>query len=252
MDYFTFGTGAETFVILPGLSVQSVMDSAEIISRAYDIFAKEYTVYLFDRRSNLPENYSVYEMADDTAEVFKALGLKDIYLFGASQGGMIAFTLAARYPGLVKKLVVGSSSAVVSINQYATIDKWVNLACNKDRVALFIEMCRDIYPAEMFKEYQDTFELIGKSLTEEQMKRFVTLAKGTKNFDITAEMDNIRCPVFSIGATDDAVLPGGAEKIYELLSDKPDFKSYNYTGYGHAVFDTASDFKQKMMDFFNQ
>ena len=32
MDYFQFGQGKETLVILPGLSVQSVMDSADAVA----------------------------------------------------------------------------------------------------------------------------------------------------------------------------------------------------------------------------
>ena len=66
MQYFRFGTGARPFVILPGLSVQSVMGAAEAVAGAYADFAEDYTVYVFDRRSELPETYSVYQMGLDT------------------------------------------------------------------------------------------------------------------------------------------------------------------------------------------
>ena len=46
MDYFRFGNGSRTMVILPGLSVQSVMASARLIADAYEMFAEEYTVYV--------------------------------------------------------------------------------------------------------------------------------------------------------------------------------------------------------------
>ena len=77
MQYFRFGTGARTLVILPGLSVQSVMGSAEAVAAAYASFAEDYTIYVFDRRETLPEAYPVQEMARVTAEAMKALGLKD-------------------------------------------------------------------------------------------------------------------------------------------------------------------------------
>ena len=35
MDYICFGNGAETMVILPGLSVQSVLPQAKAIARQY-------------------------------------------------------------------------------------------------------------------------------------------------------------------------------------------------------------------------
>ena len=43
----------------------------------------------------MPLPYPVRDMARDTAESFRVLGLKDVCLFGASQGGMIAIVLAA-------------------------------------------------------------------------------------------------------------------------------------------------------------
>ncbi|HAQ62906.1 MAG TPA: alpha/beta hydrolase, partial [Ruminococcaceae bacterium] len=68
MQYIKFGQGKKTLVILPGLSVQSVIPAAAAIEKQYEIFKNDFTVYLFDRRQNLPEVYSVYDMADDTAE----------------------------------------------------------------------------------------------------------------------------------------------------------------------------------------
>ena len=58
----------------------------KVRSMAHD----DFTIYLFDRRNELPDSYSIYDMAKDTASAIKALGLKDICLFGASQGGQTA------------------------------------------------------------------------------------------------------------------------------------------------------------------
>ena len=111
MNYFRFGSGEKTMVILPGLSVQSVMGPAQAVADEYAVMKDEFTVYLFDRRTELPPDYNIYDMADDTAKAIKALGLSDIYLFGASQGGMIAMTVAILYPELVRKLALGSTAS---------------------------------------------------------------------------------------------------------------------------------------------
>ena len=116
MDYCVFGKGRRNFVILPGLSVKSVMLSAQAVEDAYKVFADEYRVWLFDRRRNMPETYSISEMAEDTAVVMEYLGLEGAYVFGASQGGMIAQVLAMEHPELVRKLVIGSSAARVESN----------------------------------------------------------------------------------------------------------------------------------------
>ena len=48
MGYCRFGSGDKTLVMLPGLSVQSVLGSADAVADAYQMFTDDYTVYLFD------------------------------------------------------------------------------------------------------------------------------------------------------------------------------------------------------------
>ena len=113
MEYFCFGKGKQALVILPGLSIQSVMGAADAIAAAYQSLEDRFTIYVFDRRSNIPPVYSVRDMAQDTAEAFQILGLKNVCLFGASQGGMIGLVLAIEHPELIRKMVLGSTSAHV-------------------------------------------------------------------------------------------------------------------------------------------
>ena len=44
MDYFCFGRGATPLVILPGLSIQSVMGSADAIENAYRSLEDRFTL----------------------------------------------------------------------------------------------------------------------------------------------------------------------------------------------------------------
>ena len=114
MDYVSFGKGERALIIIPGLSVQSVMGSADAIAQAYDLLTEDFTLYVFDRRKDLPSSYSVQDMARDTAAAIKELGLNEVSIFGASQGGMIAMLIAIDNPGLVSKLFLGSTSSCIS------------------------------------------------------------------------------------------------------------------------------------------
>ena len=125
MDYFSFGNGAKTLVILPGLSAQSVMISADAIASAYSIMADDFTVYVFDRRKELPPDYTVDDMAKDGAAAILSAGLSRVSIFGASQGGMIAMKIAASHPELVEKLVLGSTAARVTDEGFKVIGKWL-------------------------------------------------------------------------------------------------------------------------------
>lgn len=51
-----------------------------------------------------PVAYNLFDMVEDTKKLIDKLGLKNVFVVGASMGGMIAQILAAKYPKKVKKL----------------------------------------------------------------------------------------------------------------------------------------------------
>lgn len=251
MDYFRFGKGNQPLVIIPGLSIQSVMGAADAVEEAYCSLEDYFTIYVFDRRKNIPSSYSVREMARDTAEAFQALGLNNVCLFGASQGGMIALVIAADYPELVKKMVLGSSSAHVQEAQYRVLEKWAQLAREKDRVGLYLEFGREIYPPEIYAQYREALIDAANSVTDEDLERFIIMVEGTKDFNAVEELDRIQCPVLAVGDYEDSVLDSDATmEIAENLDRRADFRLYMYIGYGHAAFDTAPDYRERLLKFF--
>ncbi len=251
MQYFRFGKGEKTLVILPGLSVQSVMGAADAIAEAYSSLTDAFTIYVFDRRSDLPSSYSVREMARDTAEAIRFLGLDDVCLFGASQGGMIAMVIAIEHPELVGKMALGSTSAHMLESQYRKIEKWIRLAKQGDRVGLYLEFGREIYPPEVYEQCRDTLAASARSTTDADLDRFIILAEGTRGFNVVDELDRIRCSVLALGVYEDSVLDSDATmEIAEKLDYRADFRLYMYIGYGHAAFDTAPDYRERLLKFF--
>ena len=251
MDYFKYGHGSRVYVILPGLSIKSVMEAADAVAEGNKIFRDDFTTYVFDRRKEVPEDYTIHDMARDTVQCIKALGLKDIYLFGASQGGMMAQVVAIENPGLVKKLVLGSTSSHITDEQRGVIDKWIELAKKKDASALYKSFGEEIYPEAVFKQYENYFEDVSKTVTEEELERFIILAKSIIGFNVTEDLKKIDCPVLALGVYEDAVLDSDSTmEIAENLDYRDDFKLYMYVGYGHAAFDTAPDYRKRIYEFF--
>ena len=251
MDYCTFGTGDRIQVIIPGLSVQSVMGSKDSIEEAFSVFNDDFTTYVFDRRRSIPDDYSVYDMADDTAEAMKKLGLSQTYVFGASQGGMIGMVIAIRYPELIKKLALGSTSSHVHHAQRRVIEEWIDLAQKKDSAALYDAFSKEIYPKDVYEQNKEYFAEAAKSVTDEDLDRFVILARAVLDFDVTDQLKNINCPVLALGEFNDEVLDSDATmEIAENLDYRDDFSLYMYNGFGHAAFDTAPDYKNRVVDFY--
>lgn len=253
MNYFRFGHGEKTMVILPGLGIQSVMGARDAVADEYRIMTEDFTVYVFDRREQLPASYSVADMARDTVEAIRALGLRDIYLFGASQGGMIALQIAIDHPELVRKMALGSTTSHLLPEHYQVLERWVDLGRKQDREGLYLAFGEVLYPPEVFAQYREAMLAAAATVTGEELSRFITLAEGTRDFNVTDQLDRIQCPVLAIGVYEDAVLDSDATmEIAEKLDHRPDFRLYMYIGYGHAAFDTAPDYREKLYRFFMQ
>lgn len=250
MEYFTFGHGDEVLVILPGLSVQSVMPLADTVADAYKVLADNYTVYLFDRRKDIPKGFSIKDMAHDTVEAFKALGLDSVYLMGASQGGMIAMIMAIEQPEMIKKLVLCSSSAYVDDGVFELFDEWIRLAEEEKAEELYLSFGENLYPPEIFEQSRGLIVESAKSVTREDMERFIIMAESIRGFDVIKDLKKIECPVQVIGSRDDRALgPDASPMIADSLDQKNEPVLYMYDGFGHAVYDTAPDVKERILEF---
>ena len=250
MDFFRFGRGKETLVILPGLSVRSVMCSADAVAQAYRLLTDRYTVYVFDRRKEISDKYSIYEMARDTAAAIKALGFRKVCLLGASQGGMIAMTIAIDQPDLVEKLILCSTSAFVAETPRRTVETWIRLAKAGNAADLYLAFGKALYPREIFEQAKDLLLEEAKKVTNEDLDRFVILAEGIKDFDVIRDLKKIVCPIFLIGSRDDQVLGEDATaQLAKCLDGRKDLTLHMYDSYGHAAYDTAPDFKERVLRF---
>ncbi|MBR6916778.1 MAG: alpha/beta hydrolase, partial [Clostridia bacterium] len=78
------------------------------------------------------------------------------------------------------------------------------------------------------------------------------LAEGMRDFDVTDEIGKIRCPVLVLGARDNGVLgPDAVHEIARALPQNDGTLTYIYDGFGHAAFDTAPDYSEKIINFIN-
>ena len=250
MDYTVFGNGEKKFVIIPGVSVHSVISLADSIEEAYKDFSENYTVYLFDSPMGLEDGVTIRELAAATAASMKTLGIKTAYIFGASQGGMIAQCLAIDYPELVNKLILGSTLS----RQNSTFEKvgneWLHLAESKDEKRLAEKFTGDVYSAKTQAVYGNMLISANLGITDEEYDRFISLVKACMAFDCYLELSGIQCPVLVLGSEGDKVTTAKASReIAKVLN----CEMYLYDdSYGHGVYDEASDYKQRCRHFFEK
>lgn len=245
MNYIKFGNGDKTMVILPGLSITPVCDSPDAVIKAYAVFNNDFTVYLFDRRSDVDEGYTLEQMADDTVTKMKELGLKDIYLFGVSQGGMISQYIALKYPEMIKKMVLASTTSRFTDSGS---ELWNELCTEKKPVKLAKQFCKKIYSKSFYRKIALVLPMMYRNISEEQLKKFEIYARSCIGFDISGRISSIDMPVLVLGSKVDMLIP--YEEMIYLHENIKGSEIYLYDDYSHAVYDEAGDFKDRIMEFF--
>lgn len=247
--YISFGTGEKTMVVVPGLAIGFVTDNAEAIRDAFAAFTDDYTVYLFDIREEVPADYTLRRMGDDLAAMIKKLGLRDIYLYGCSMGGMQSIYIAGTYPELVKKAAIASSMCKANETSDSVIGNWIALARERRNYDLTASMGQLIYSPAVYEASKEAFSAMAEGLTEETLDRFINTASVIPGMDLTKEAAAIRCPVLVLGSEGDQVLTAeGARQIAEITGGE----LYLYGAeYPHAVYDEAPDLRDRVKAFFD-
>ncbi len=249
MDYCRFGSGKRNLVILPGMSIKPVVPMADAIAQAYDIFTKDYTVVLFDRKKDMEYGYSAEDMSEDTYIAMQKLGIDHASIFGVSQGGMMALALAVNHPELVEKLVPGSTLARKNEAEERCMTEWITLAEKKDAAALNRSFRETVYSEEYLKMFDAAFRAAENDVNDDEFRRTEILAQACLDFDIYDRLDKITCPVFVLGSWKDKALTG---KASVELAERLQCRLFMYADYSHAVYDEAPDYKKRVLEFLNQ
>ena len=205
MKCTVFGTGARPMVIIPGLSVGNICDCAEQVASAYGAFCEDYTVYLFDRCTDIPNGYTMGDMSEAAADGMRALGIENACIFGASQGGMIALYLAERHSELVRCLAVCSTSALIRDDFKAVCENWKSLAAQGDSAALTAYFNSVLYSDRTLEEFGDMLLSSAPQYSEAELARFIRLAEAFDSLDIKSRLDDIKCSVLVLAAMSDRV-----------------------------------------------
>ena len=248
-DYITFGSGTKPLVMIQGLNTRGIRGAAVSLAYMYRIFARDFRVYLFDRRVDVKEGITVRDMAADIAMAMDALKIKNAAVLGVSQGGMIAQYLAIDRPDLISRLALAVTLCRNNDTVKAVIRNWVQLTESGDIRGLVADMAEKMYSESYLKRYRPLLPLLTLVQKPKDARRFVILAKACLTCDTYDLLDKITCPVLVIGGAKDQIVTGGA---CVELADKLGCQLRLYKDLGHAAYEEAADFNQAVYDFFTQ
>lgn len=245
--YDVFGKGTTPLVMIPGLVLTDVKGTANQMAYFYRRFAKNFRVYIFDKRASGYEGCTIKTLADDIAQAMKQLELSGANVLGVSQGGMIAQRLAIDHPELVGRLMLGVTAARTNPQMREAIDKWVKLA-QEGNIGELIRSSNELtFTDKQMKKYDIVMPLIVKLTKTMPMERFIAFAKAVLTCDdIRNDLDGISCPTLVIGGIEDKITTAQAS---QEIAQRLGCKSVIMENESHAAY-LSNKFNRMAYDFF--
>ena len=189
MYYVSFGEGKKKLVVLPGLSdgLTTVKGKAWLLSLPYRKFFRDYTVYMFSRKNDMPEGYSMEDMAEDQVSAMRSLGIEQAYVLGVSQGGMIAQNIAIRHPEMVTRLILAVTAPNANDTVKTVISRWMELAEQGDHTALMTDTAERMYSERYLKKYRKALPHLARFTKPSGYDRFL------KNASASEQVQRLSC-----------------------------------------------------------
>ena len=248
-EYIRFGTGKKNLIMLPGLGdgLRTMKGTALPMALYYRCLAKEYTVYLFSRKSGLQEGVTTRDMARDLRDAMEELGIEKASLVGVSMGGMIAQHFAADYPDRLEKLVLVVTAARENPILLESLEEWIACARRDDHRALMDSNLRRIYSDSYYRKNQWMVPITGALTKPRSYDRFLLLAEACRSHDAWDRLPQITAPTLVIGGEQDRSLGGAASR--EIAASIPGAQLKMYPQWGHGLYEEAKDFLDVVREF---
>ena len=252
MYYVSFGSGKKNLVVLPGLSdgLSTVKGKSLFLSLPFRKFFRDYTVTLFSRKNEMPEGYSIRDMAKDQSLAMKALGIAQADVLGVSQGGMIAQYLAIDHPEMVEKLILAVTAPNANEMVREVVSGWIHLVKRGDHKALMMDTAERMYSQKYLQKNRKFLPLLAAFTKPKNYDRFLKNAFAILGFDCRDELGRILCPTLILAGSDDRTV--GRSAASELHRAIAGSELYVYEGLGHGAYEEAGDFYDRILAFCNR
>ena len=83
--------------------------------------------------------------------------------------------------------------------------------------------------------------------SEDELDKFIILAKGCEGFDVSDRLNEIKCPAVVIGSKADKVFDF---KYIAELAEKAGARLKVFEEYGHALYDETPDCLDEIIEFY--
>ena len=245
--YKTFGKQESKALVLGS----SLGTSSNMWNNIVDDLAEHYFVILFDTRVHGQsqvlglEPLSVEQFAQDVIDIVDHLNIDKFAYVGLSLGGAIGQMLAIKYPERVERLIL-----------CCTASKFGEPAFWNDRAGKVLEDGMEaILEATKSRWYNPgtaEADQFAQSLLDELLTfnpvGYANTCKAVANFDVRAQLSEIKCPTLAIAGTEDLSTPIAV--MQELVNGIPNAELIAVKGAAHiGNVEKPEEFKNAILNF---
>jgi pimeloyl-ACP methyl ester carboxylesterase len=250
----------------PGPPVVCLIHLAAVLDnwdpKVMDGLAAKHRVIAFDNRgvgaSSGEPAASIEEMANDAISFIKAMGLRQVDIFGFSMGGMVAQEIVLMEPELVRKMILTGTgpaggegiSNVARVTYYDMIRGWLTRQDPKQ----FLFFTRTPGGIRAGKEFlQRLKERSGNRDKEITVAALQAQLKALRRWgaEQPADLSRIKHPVLVANGDSDRMVP--SKNTRDLAQRLPNSELIIYPDSGHgAVFQFHADFVPRALEFLDR
>ena len=215
LHYETHGTAGAWLTFSHSLACSTAMWAPQVAE-----FSKRYRILSFDTRghgrSEAPGGaYTLEQMAEDLAGLFKQLGITQTHYCGLSMGGMIGQTFALKYPGVFKSLTLADTTSRYPAEAAGAWADRIKIAQTQGMQPL-VEPTLGRWFTEPFRKARpDVMQAIGAQIAATPVAGYVGCCQAIPKINVTQRLKEITCPVLVIVGEQDMGTPlAMAEEIH--------------------------------------
>lgn len=249
LDYIVFGNGSRYLILIPGLGegLQTIGGTAIPFALMYRKLAKDYRVYVFGRRLQMPDPFTTRDMAEDIYRSMVHLGIPSASIVGVSLGGMIVQHLAADHPEVVEKLILCVTLPYQNHALVSCLTSWMEMAQRGDIKGVMIDTLLKSNTSDNISKVLWAYRLFGGLMPKKHIDRFCIMARAGIAHNGENALPRITCPTLILGGRLDQIVTGEASELLHTLI--PGSTLHMYEEYGHGLYEEAPDFLDRIISF---
>lgn len=253
--YIRIGDGPHTLLVVPGTQVDNV-DPGPIVTQtyraAYANFARDHTLYIVNRRRDLPARSTSADIAADYVRVLRELGPARV--MGLSAGGLMAQHMALQAPELVERLALVVTGARLSEAGRRFCKLLIALGETRRWVDVEAELAAGLFVGQTSQRLMRVLtRTVGRLFVSPPHygHDFITTLRADLDFDSRPLLHKLHVPTLVLGGANDPFFP--APLLHELAALIPGATLRVYEGAGHGLIKMQKRrFERDVLAFLSQ